>query len=327
MNRQHTRILAIAAVFLPIFNPRPVAEEFTAVETSLAKTANAKHYLFSYFKGNGEDGLHLAHSNDGLHWKALNQDRSFLKPKVGGKLMRDPCICQGPDGRFHMVWTTGWWEKNIGIAHSDDLVHWSEQKTIPVMEHEPTARNSWAPEIFYDAPTEQYLICWSTTIPGRFPETESSGDGGLNHRIYYTTTKDFVTYAETKLLYDDGFNVIDATIVQDGARYVMFIKDETKQPVAKKNIRIATANRAEGPYGPATAPFSVDWVEGPTAIKIGQAWHVYYDAYTRGHFDAMRSKDLVAWESLKDEITFPEGARHGTVFAVSKSVIAQLQKH
>ena len=25
-------------------------------------------YLFSYFKGNGEDGLHLAYSNDGLKW-------------------------------------------------------------------------------------------------------------------------------------------------------------------------------------------------------------------------------------------------------------------
>ena len=26
--------------------------------------------LFSYFKGNGEDGLHLAYSRDGLQWKA-----------------------------------------------------------------------------------------------------------------------------------------------------------------------------------------------------------------------------------------------------------------
>ena len=40
-----------------------------------------------------------------------------------------------------MVWTAGWYEKGIGIAHSEDLIHWSEQKYIPVMAHEPTARN------------------------------------------------------------------------------------------------------------------------------------------------------------------------------------------
>lgn len=27
-------------------------------------------YMFSYFKNNGEDGLHLAYSIDGLKWEA-----------------------------------------------------------------------------------------------------------------------------------------------------------------------------------------------------------------------------------------------------------------
>jgi len=60
-------------------------------------------YLFSYFVGNGEDGLHLAYSCDGLNFKPLNNNKSLLTPKVGGKLMRDPCIIQGPEGAFHMV--------------------------------------------------------------------------------------------------------------------------------------------------------------------------------------------------------------------------------
>src|ERR1700730_4017770 len=71
-------------------------------------------YMFSYFKGNGEDGLHLASSEDGLHWDALNNDSSFLKPAVGKeKLIRDPCIIQGRDGYFHMVWTASWKDKGI----------------------------------------------------------------------------------------------------------------------------------------------------------------------------------------------------------------------
>ena len=40
-------------------------------------------FLFSYFKNNGEDGLHLAYSRDGFNFTALNNDRSFLAPVVG----------------------------------------------------------------------------------------------------------------------------------------------------------------------------------------------------------------------------------------------------
>src|SRR5262249_40768357 len=79
-------------------------------------------YLFAYFKNNGEDGLHLAWSGDGLKWQALNNDMPFIAPAVGSqKLMRDPHVLQGPDGVFHMVWTTGWEGRDIGIAHSKDL--------------------------------------------------------------------------------------------------------------------------------------------------------------------------------------------------------------
>jgi beta-xylosidase len=119
----------------------------------------------------------------GLKWTSLKDDLSFLPPQVGGKLMRDPSICLGPDGMFHMVWTTGWWDRGIGLAHSKDLIHWSEQQFIEVMKHEPTAKNCWAPEIFYDEATETYLIFWATTIPGRFPATENPKDDN-NHRLY-----------------------------------------------------------------------------------------------------------------------------------------------
>lgn len=89
-------------------------------------------FMISYFKNNGEDGLHLAYSYDGLEWKALNRDKSILTPELSkDKLMRDPCIIMGPDGKFHMVWTVSWEEKGIGYAHSSDLINWSEQKFIP----------------------------------------------------------------------------------------------------------------------------------------------------------------------------------------------------
>jgi sucrose-6-phosphate hydrolase SacC (GH32 family) len=283
-------------------------------------------YMFSYFINNGEDGLHLAWSADGLMWKSLNNNQSFLAPKVGkDKLMRDPCIISGPDGKFHMVWTVSWGEKGIGYASSEDLINWSEQKYIPVMEHEPTARNCWAPEVFYDISSKQYIIFWSTTIPGRFPETETAGDDNYNHRMYYVTTKDFQEFSETKLFYDQGFNVIDGTLVKEKNEYVLFLKDETRTP-AEKNIRVATGKTLTGTYSKASEPITGNyWAEGPTPVKIGKYWVVYFDKYIDHNMGAVRSPDLKNWEDISGKIEFPEGTRHGTVFKTSKKILEKLK--
>lgn len=283
-------------------------------------------YLFSYFKGNGEDGLHLAYSYDGLTWRALNDDRPLLRPAVGkDKLMRDPQIALGPDGLFRMVWTSSWTEPVLGYASSRDLIHWSEQQTIAPMRDEPNVRNVWAPETFYDADEKQYLLFWSSTIPGRFPATDSTGDNGLNHRIYVTTTRDFQSFTPTRLFYDPGFDVIDATLARDGRRYLMFCKDETRQPVAHKNLRYAVSRRAQGPYGPASAPITGDyWAEGPSAIKLGDRWIVYFDKYREHRYGAVASADLQHWEDISAQVQFPAGARHGTVFRAPPAVLVGL---
>ena len=39
----------------------------------------ADHFLFTSFRGNGEDGLHLALSTNGYRWQALGGDRSFVR--------------------------------------------------------------------------------------------------------------------------------------------------------------------------------------------------------------------------------------------------------
>ncbi|MBN1181042.1 MAG: glycoside hydrolase family 43 protein [Bacteroidales bacterium] len=284
-------------------------------------------YMFSYFKGKGEDGLHLAYSTDGYKFTPLHGDSSFLVPELtNDKLMRDPCIIQGPDGLFHLVWTVSWWDKGIGYASSKDLIHWSEQQYIPVMAFDSITRNSWAPELFYDEINKQYIIYWSSTIPGKFMETDSSAESGLNHRIYCTTTKDFKTFTETKLFYDPGFCAIDATIQKNGDTYLMFIKNETKFPKVAKDIRLVTSKNLTGPYEDAGNPFTPAWSEGPTAIKIGDEWIVYYDMYRQKKMNAMKSGDLKTWTDISDQIEFPEGTRHGTVFKVSHVVLDNLLK-
>jgi beta-xylosidase len=288
---------------------------------NILTAADDSALLFTSFRKNGEDGLHLMHSRDGYTWTALKNDQSFLAPKVGGKLMRDPQIVAGPDGTYHMVWTTGWTRHGAGYANSKDLITWSEQQLLPVMAHEPQCRNVWAPELFYDEARKQFLIFWSSTIPGRFPETEKVGDDGYNHRLYYTATKDFAAFSPTKLFYDPGFNCIDATLVQEGGKTIMILKDETRNP-PKKNLRLAMADRPEGPYGPAGEPFTGKfWAEGPTAIKLGDTWMVYFDRYTEHRYGVATSKDLKTWTDESDKVKFPKDHRHGSVLRVPKKIL------
>ena len=289
------------------------------ITSTVSFSQNDKVWMFSYFINNGTDGLHFAYSDDGLKWSSLNHDSSFLQPVLSkDKLMRDPCIIRGADNIFHMVWTVSWNDRGIGYASSKDLVHWSEQQYIPVMEKEDSARNAWAPEITYDAANKQYMIYWATTISGKYP-ADTNVEKGYNHRIYFTTTKDFKTYDPTKILYDKGFNVIDATIVPNGKEFIMFLKDETPKPVPQKNIRIAVSSKATGEYSSPSKPITGNyWAEGPTAAKIGNEWIVYFDKYRDHKYGAVASTDLVNWTDISDKISFPKGTRHGTVFTISK---------
>ena len=291
---------------------------FFATVQAYAQQKNV--YLFSYFKNNGQDGLHLAYSSDGLKWVALKGDSSFLTPMVSkDKIMRDPCIIKGADGLFHMVWTDSWTDRGIGYANSKDLIHWSQQVQLMVMDKEPTAQNCWAPELTYDDVTKTYMLYWATTIPDRFPQADTSAEGKRNnHRIYYQTTKDFKTFSATRVLYEPGFSTIDASIVKEGKDFLMFFKNETLSPV-EKNLHIATSKTLTGPYSPPKLKITGNyWAEGPTALKIGNRWFVYFDKYRDHKYGVITSTDLIKWTDISDQLIVPTGLRHGTVFKVSE---------
>lgn len=287
-------------------------------------------YLFSYFVGQ-YDGLHLAYSYDGKQWTALNGNKSFLRPVVGkDRLMRDPSIVQGPDGMFHMVWTSSWYDRIIGYASSKDLIHWSEQKAIPVMMGEPTAENCWAPELFYDEPSHTYYILWATTIPGRHtPVASTEEEKRWNHRIYYTTTQDFKTFAKTKLFFDPGFNVIDAAIVRNPKKkeLMMVVKNENSLP-AEKNLRVTFSKSIKKGFSKKVSPSITSkdyWVEGPAPLYVGDTLYVYYDMYQKGRYGAVKSTDNgKSWKDVSSEISFPKGTRHGTAFKVDEKYLKAL---
>jgi len=306
---------------------------------ALAAAPDSTAFLFSYFTRNGEDGVHLAWSRDGVTWLPLLGGRAVIRPAVTGNgigwqvwdtraaLMRDPSILRGPDGVFHLVWTIAWTDRGIGVAHSPDLIHWSEQTRVPVMDREPAALNAWAPDLFYDDATRRYVIVWATAIPERFPATDSLAErtsrGRADHRLYYVTTADFRKYSRAKLLYDGGFSAIDGTIARVRDRYFLVMKDETFYP-PRRYLRVASSRHATGPYGPASPAITDYHTEGPSVLHTGGWWYVYYDEYTRGHYGAVRTRDFEAWEPFRDSLRTPRGIRHGSAFTAPASVLQRL---
>jgi hypothetical protein len=284
-------------------------------------------HLFSYFLDNGQDGLHLAWSRDGLKWEVLNGGRSYLAPEVGDQLIRDPNILQGPDGIFRMVWSNSWNSQTIGYASSHDLITWSPQRAVPVMATEPGTRNCWAPELFHDASTGDYLVVWSSTVVGKFTETAATAEDDYNHRLYLARTRDFVSFTPPELLLDPGHCCIDATILPAQGKFHLIYKNEVLKPEAQKNLWIATSDAMTGPYGNITGPIATTpahWVEGPTSIEIGGRYLIYFDCYMEGHYGAVVSRDLKTWTDITAELEMPEGARHGTVFKATRPIVQRL---
>jgi len=280
----------------------------------------APAYLFTSFRDNG-DGLHLAYSRDALHWTDFNH--VFLKPTVGSKLLRDPHILQGPDGVFRMVWTTGWNDKGIGYASSTNLMDWSEQKYLPLMESTPGTKNCWAPETVYDAANGQYIIFWSSDVPGRFPETVSPNH--MNNRAYYVVTKDFQTFNEPKVLFDPGFDNIDSTIIAAGGKYRLVCKQGDEQGQGKWGpLHVAVADHPLGPYQLQNEPLITQRAEGPTLITVDGKTLLYVDFYAQGHYGVYESGDWKTWTDVSTNSVVVKGQRHGTVFAVAPNVLDDL---
>jgi hypothetical protein len=291
-----------------------------------ATAAEETVYIFAYFTGpwpnGGSSGVYLSSSSDGLRFAPLNDGNAVFTPPqppsfpAGENQTRDPSVVYGPDGKFHMVWTSGIDAKTIGYASSPDLKNWSTPRRIELWGQADDVAHTWAPEVFFDPVARNYLVAWA-----------SNPDRG-DHRLYSVTTDDFAKISPKRVLYYNGNTVIDGAIAYDAAsrRYIMAMKDERD---GLKNIWLSTSDAATGPYTPGRRPVlgpgsPVDTrqrVEGPSLIRIGNLWYLYYDRYDAGEMSVATSSDLETWTLRRDEAQLPAG-HHGTVFAAPRSAVA-----
>jgi hypothetical protein len=237
--------------------------------------------------------------------------------------MRGPSIVAGPDGTFHLVWTSSWrGDQGFGYSSSKDLIHWTPQRFIATRMDTATV-NTWAPELFYDDVKRQFMVVWASCVPGKFPDYQE--DHKNNHRLYYLTTKDFKTFSKPQLFYDPGFSAIDATLVKRNKNdYVMVVKDNSRP---MRNIKVAFATSPYGPWSAASEPFTESFTEGPSTAKIGDWYYIYYDSYQHKIYGAHRTKDFKTFQNQTGTVCFPVGHKHGTVFMADEKLVEGLIKY
>ncbi|SFC45076.1 Glycosyl hydrolases family 43 [Zunongwangia mangrovi] len=286
----------------------------------IQKNKSDSVYLFTTFREPADEGLYLAYSEDGYKWKDLGGP--YLKPVVGeSKIMRDPSVVNGRDSTYHMVWTTDWRGGNgFGYSSTTDFINWSQPKMIPAMEHEPEVVNVWAPELFYDENQNRFIILWASTIPFRYEKEQEEEKN--NHRMYFTTTKDFQEFTDTQLLMNAGFSMIDCVIVKRGeGDYVLVLKDNTRP---NRNLKVAFGSDPLGPYLDISKPFTGFLTEGPTVIQQDGKYIIYYDNYGEKTFSAVETENFQNFTDISEKIELPEGHKHGTITRISKEVLEGL---
>jgi hypothetical protein len=123
------------------------------------------------------------------------------------------------------------------------------------------------------------------------------------------------------LFFDPNFSVIDCVIVRDGERYVLVLKDNTRPEM---KLRVAFGVSPLGPWRDVSGPFTGEFTEGPTVLKLGDEWIVYFDAYRKESYGAVKTRDFKTFEDITADVSFPKGHKHGTVIQVPRRFVDNL---
>ncbi len=304
---------------------------FAIIISSCSEKEDLSGYLFVYFTGNGpgEEQICYAISDDGYCFKALNNNQPIINSKYisssGG--VRDPHILRCEDGAsFYMVVTDlcvpkmGWRNNSMVLMKSDDLIKW-KSKVINIPEIYPKefgrVNRVWAPQTIYDKKAGKYMVYFSM---------RSNQDPDV---IYYAyANKDFTGFESVpKQLFYSPTNdaCIDADIIEKDGKFYMFFKSENGKP----GIKYAMSDQLTGGYVQVSSnrvDKEENHVDGSGVFQLIDSTNyiLMYDVYLKGHYQFTRSKDLVNFEIIDDEVSMNFHPRHGSVMPTTKSEIKRL---
>ncbi|MDQ0231198.1 immunoglobulin-like domain-containing protein [Metabacillus malikii] len=330
-------------------NGAVVTKGFIANVKEHPKQEKYEGYVFSYFTGEGyENGeqiyFALSEGNNPLKWQELNKGEPALTSDLGEKGLRDPFIIRSPEGdKFYLIATdlkiygNGNWDRaqrqgsrSIMVWESTDLINWSEQRMVEVSPEE--AGNTWAPEIFYDDSTGEYIVFWASKL---YENDQHTGDS--YQRMMYSKTRDFYTFTEPQVYMDTGYSVIDTTMIEDQGNIYRFTKDERGNSTESPNGKFIFQEVGKSVLDPdftmikeGIGKGAIARGEGPTIFKsnIEEKWYMFIDEFGGRGYVPFETTDLQSGEwTVPSDYQLPKRPRHGTVIPVTKTEHEALQQN
>ena len=318
-------------------------KSFPAVVKAMPRRQDPERYFLGYFTGEGlADGeqlrFGLSTGNSALDWVGLGGGKPSLVSQLGDQGLRDPFIIRSHDGdTFYMIATDlNWFNRNrdyqindsqyIEVFESHDLVNWSPQRHVKVAPD--NAGNAFAPEAYWDDSIGAYVVFWAQAMWN--DPVNRTGPG--NQQMWYTTTRDFRTFAPPAVWQNPApQSRIDTTVIKVGDWYYRFTKNEAGNAASdvfsekNRNLRDTDID-AWTPVAPSIGRQT--WVanqgyEGPLVFKANpgdtacpQQFYFWADRYTNGGgYQLSCSPDIEApkWEAKTPRFTNTGTVRHGTV--------------
>lgn len=264
----------------------------------------------------------------------MNGGKPVLLSTMGEKGVRDPFMIRSPEGdRFYMIATdlkiNGDWNwdraqrqgsRSIVVWESSDLLEWSDPRMVEISPEE--AGNTWAPEVFYDETTGEYIVFWASKL---FADETHTGDA--HQKIMYSKTRDFHVFTEAQEYIDFGYSIIDTTMISHKGKIYRFTKDERdNQPVSpygKMIFQESLGSVFDPDYQMIKEGVgSVKGVEGPTVFKSNteEKWYLFVDEFGGRGYVPLETTDLDSgvW-NISPKYDLPNSPRHGTVIPITKT--------
>ncbi|WP_309111291.1 glycoside hydrolase family 43 protein [Saccharothrix sp.] len=295
-------------------------------------------YLMVHFTGETAIGeqIYFSHSKDGLHWNDLNDGAPVLLSTVGTKGVRDPALVRSPNGDRYWIIATDLriasgipWSDAVNrgstslvVWESTDLVNWSAPRLLNVAGGIPGAGTAWAPEAIFDPASGDYILYWATN---------ATLNGIKKHRIYYTRTRDFVSFTAPQVYIDRPGSqfVIDTQIVESptsvgGFRYY--------RASADGHITIEGSNTILGSWtrigdlshmGISNGTTGGNVVEGPMWMPFNgrTEWALWLDQFKTGRgYMPITSTNLGSTTNFRTVSDYSVGAnrkRHGGIMSLT----------
>lgn len=297
-------------------------------------------YLFVHFREKTtEDGeqVYFSLSKDGYKWEMVGKGEPVLNATTGEGGVRDIVIVRTLKDEFVILATdlamvrngenkykgnmrNAFWDGSKGLAmwKSKDLIHWSDEQILEFDDDELGCY--WAPGIFYDEVSNQYVIHWSSA---------TSNDNYSGLAIYYSLTEDFNKFTKPKLFFKkDNSEVLDSCIAKHDGQYHFFVKS-SKNPKAVIHM---TSSELFGTYirdynfdkevekldkaYAYEAPMMYELLDGKIAFMMD-----FYGCKRKedqGYVPfVIENLENIKLTINKDLFSFPYGFKHGVVMEIS----------